>query len=141
MNKQNVWDQKTEIATVEGPVKDISLEEITVAMKKIKLEKASGLSEVIKKIINASGKVEIDVIMKLCRECLMEKECRKIGKRSVIVPTHKTKGDVTNSGAYKRLKLIKHGMKIVERVLEKRIRALFTIRRMQKEYKKKDKKL
>ena len=40
MNKENVWDQKTEICIVEGPVeKVVSLKKITSAMKKMKLEK------------------------------------------------------------------------------------------------------
>ena len=65
MNKENAWDQKTKIGIVEGPVEEVSLEEITSAIKKMKLGKASGLSEVSMKMINANGKVEIDVMMKL----------------------------------------------------------------------------
>ena len=34
MNKENVWDQKTEIGTVECLVEEVFLEEITSAMKK-----------------------------------------------------------------------------------------------------------
>ena len=65
INKENAWDQDNEIGIVEGPVEEVSLEEKTSAMKKIKLEKASGLSEVSLKMINASGKVGIYVMMKL----------------------------------------------------------------------------
>ena len=79
----------------------------------------------------------------------------------MIVPIFKGKGDVMNCGSYRGIKLLEHGMKIVERVLEKRIRtqiildrmqfgfmpgkgtmdALFIVRRMQEEYQMKDKKL
>ena len=52
---------------------EVSLEEITSAMKKMKLGKASGLSAVSMEMISASGKVGV-------REYLMEKERRKIGK-------------------------------------------------------------
>ena len=65
---------------------------------------------------------------------------------------------MTNCGAYRGVKLSEHGMNIIDRVLEKRIRslvavndmqfgfmpgkgttdALFIVRRMQEEYKKKD---
>ena len=51
---------------MEGPVKEIFFKEITIAMKKMKLGKASGLTEVSIEMINASGKVGIDVMMKLC---------------------------------------------------------------------------
>ena len=69
MNKENACDQKTDVGIVEGPVKEVYLEEITIAMKKIKLEKSSGLLEVSMKIINANGKVGIDVMMKLLSKC------------------------------------------------------------------------
>ena len=69
--------------------------------------------------------------------------------------------DVTNCVGHRGVKLLEHGMKIIERVLEKRIRALvevdnmqfgfmsgrgmtdalFIARRMQEEYREKDTKL
>ena len=75
-----------------------------------------------------------------------------------MVPIYKRKGDVTNCGEYRGVKLLEHGMKIIERVLEKKIRALmvvddmqfgfmpgrrmtdalFIVRRMQEEYMEKD---
>ena len=44
MNKENAWDQKTEIGIVENLVEEVSIEKITSATKKMKLGKASGLS-------------------------------------------------------------------------------------------------
>ena len=41
INKKNAWHQKTEICIEEGPVKEVPLEEITSAMKKMKLGIAS----------------------------------------------------------------------------------------------------
>ena len=76
VDKENAWDQKTEIDIVEGPVEEVSLEEITSALKKMKLGKVSGLREVSMEMITANGKVGIDVMMKLD----MEKECQKIGR-------------------------------------------------------------
>ena len=124
MNKENAWDQKTDVGIVEGPVKEVYLEEITIAMKKIKLEKSSGLLEVSMKIINANGKVGIDVMMKLCQSVLDGKGMPKDWKTSMMVPIYKGKGDVTNCCAYRGVKLMEHRIKIVEKVLEKRIRAL-----------------
>ena len=130
-------------------------------MKKIKLGKVSGRLEVSMEMINASGKVGIDVIMKLCQKVLDKRGMPENWKTSVMVPIYKGKGDMTNCGAYRGVKLLEHGMKIVERVLEKRIgalvkvngmqfdfiprrettNALFIVRRMQEEYRKKHKKL
>ena len=78
-----------------------------------------------------------------------------------MVPIYEGKGDVTNCCAYKGVKLLEYGMKIVKRVLEKRIRALvevdnmqfsflsgrattdafLIVKRVQEKYRKKDKKL
>ena len=142
-------------------MKKVSLKEITIAIKKIKLRKTSGLSEVSMKMTNASGKVGIDVMMKLCWQYFFGKGMPVDWGTIMMVPICKGKEDVMNCGAYRGVKLLEHEMKIVERVLEKRIRALvavddmqfgfmpgrgttgafFIVRRMQEEYRKKDKML
>ena len=117
MIKENAWDQKTEIGIVEGPVEEVSLEETIIATKKMKSGKASHLLEVGVEMINASRKVGIDVMMKLCQRIFDRKKMPEDWKTSVIVPIYKEKGDVTNCGAYRGVKLLEHGVKIVERVL------------------------
>ena len=52
-------------------------------------------------------------------------------KTSVMVPIYKGKGDVANCRAYRGVKLLEHEMKIIEKVLEKRIRALVEVDDMQ----------
>ena len=100
----------------------------TIAIKKMKLEKASGLSKVSMEMISASEKVGIDVMMKLCQQRVLgEKEMPEDWKTSVKLSIYKGKGDVTNCGAYRGVKLLEHGLKIVEKVLEKRIRALVEV--------------
>ena len=115
---------KIQIGIVKGPMEEVSLEEITIAMKKMKLGKASGLLEVSMEMINASGKVGIDVMMKLGQKVLDEKGIPEDWKTSVFVPIYKEKGDVTNCSAYR-------GVKIFERVLKKKIRALVEMNDMQ----------
>ena len=111
-------------------------------------------------MINASGKVGIDVMMKLYQRVLNGKGMPEDWKVSVMVPIYKKKRNVMNCRTYRGVKLLEHRMKIVERVLEKRIRALvevddmqfgfmprrttdalFIVRRMQEEYREKNKKL
>ena len=80
---------------------------------------------------------------------------------STVVPIFKGKGDIWNCICYRAVKLFEHGMKVVERVLEKRlgiivsvgemqfsfmpergtIDAVFILRRMQEEYHTKEKTL
>ena len=73
---------------------------------------------------------------------------------SIVVPIFKGKGDIRNCGCYGAVKLLEHGMKVVESVFEKwlhiivsvdemqfgfmpergTIDAVFILRRMQEEY-------
>ena len=75
-------------------------------------------------MINASGKNGIDRMMKLGQRVVNGKEMLEDWKTSVMLPIYKGKGDVTNCGAYRGVKLLENRMKIIEKVLEKRIRAL-----------------
>ena len=127
----------------------------------MKLGKAAGPSEVNMDMIMANGKFGVGVLKKLCQRVLNGKGMPEEWKTSVVVPIFKGKGDVMDCGAYRGVKLLEHAMKIVERVLEKRIRelvkvddmqfgvmpgkgttdSLFILRRMQEEFRGKEKKL
>ena len=146
---------------VEGPVEEVTYEEVIKAMNKMKLGKAAGPSEVNMDMIMASGKFGVGVLKKLCQRALDGKGMPEEWKTSFVVPIFKGKGDVMDCGAYRGVKLLEHAMKIVERVLEKRIRelvkaddmqfgfmpgkgttdALFILRRMQEEFRGREKKL
>ena len=49
----------------------------------------------------------------------------------MLVPTFKGKGDIRNCNTYRGVKLLENAMKIVERMLERRIRELVNIDSMQ----------
>ena len=68
------------------------------------------------------GKTGIDVMMKLCQDALDGKGIPADWAMSVVVPVFKGKGDTMSCGSYRGVKLLEHAMKIVERVLEKRLR-------------------
>ena len=132
---------------VEGPVEGVIDEEVMEAMNKMKLGKAAGPSEVNMDMIIASGSN---------KDSLSED-----WKASVAFPISKGKRYVMDCGAYRGVKLLEHAMKIVERVVENRIRelvtmdymqfgfmpgkgtthALFILRRMQEEFRKRKQKL
>jgi len=112
----------------------------------------------------ASGKIGEDVMMQLCQQVLYGNGIPDEWKTSMVLPIFKGKGDVMTCGSYKRVKLLEHGMKIVERVLERRTQSLvnldktqfdlmpgkgtmdtlflmFMVRRMQEEYRAKEKRM
>ena len=161
MNEENEWDQRVEADVVEGPVERVSREEVVKAMGEMKTGKAAGPSEVNVEMILASGEIGINVMMQLCQRVLDGNGMPDEWALSVVVPIFKGKGDAMSCGAYRGVKLLEHAMKIVERVLENRIRkivkvdemqfgfmpgkgtidAVFILRRLQEEYRAKEKKL
>ena len=148
-------------AIVEGPVEKVSRKEVREAIRKMKQGKAAGLSEVTTEMIVAGGRIAEEVMLQLCQRVLDGKGIPNEWKTSAVVPIFKGKGDVMNCGSYRGVKLLEHGMKIIERVLERRIRtivdfdeaqfgfmsgketidALFLVRRLQEEHRAKDKRM
>ena len=57
MNKENDWDHATTACIIEGPIKNVTREEIAMAIKVMKLGKAAGPSVVSTEMISDSGEV------------------------------------------------------------------------------------
>ena len=109
---------------VEGPVVKVSRKEVRKATRKMKQEKAAGLSEITTVMIVAGGRIAEEVMLQLCQRVLNGKGIPDKWKTSVVVPIFKGKGDVMKCGSYKGVKMLEHGMKIIERMLKRRIRTL-----------------
>ena len=159
--EKNAWDHNVDAAMVEGPVEKVSLKEVREAIRKMKQGKGAGLSEVTTEMIVAGGRIAEEVMLQFCQRVLGGKGIPNEWKTSVVVPIFNGKGDVMNCGSYRGVKLLEHGMKIIERVLERRIRALvdvdeaqfgfmpgkgtvdalFLVRRLQEEHRAKDKRM
>ena len=127
----------------------------------MKVGKAAGPSEVSVEMRAASGKMGIGVMVELCQGVLDGRGMPDEWALSVLVPIFKRKGDAMSCEAYRGVKLLEHAMKIVEKVLEKRLRhvvkvnemqfgfmpgkgtidAVFILRRLQEEYLEKEKRL
>ena len=82
-------------------------------------------------MIPANGDVGIRVLMELCQSILDGKGMPDDWATSVAIPIFKGKGDIMNCGMYRVVKQLEHAMKIVEKVLEKRLRTIVTIDDMQ----------
>ena len=115
---------KMDAAVVKGPVEKVSCKEMREAIRKMKQGKAAGLSEATTEMIVVGGKIAEEVMLQLCQRVLNGKGIRDKWKTNVVVPIFKRKGDMMNCGSYREVKLLEHGMKIIKRVFEKRIRAL-----------------
>ena len=126
MNKENNWDHVTEASMVEGLIKNVTREEMSIAIKMVKVGKAAGPSEVCAEMISASGEVEVSVMVELCQCILDGKGMPDEWQTSVLVPIFKGKGDVRNCNTNRGVKLLEHATKIIEIVLE-RIQELVNI--------------
>ena len=49
----------------------------------------------------------------------------------IVVPIFKGKGDIRNCRCHRAVKVLEHGMKVVERGLEKRLRGIVSVDEMQ----------
>ena len=48
---------------------------------------------------------------------------------NIVAPIFKGKADIRNCSCYRAVKLLEHGMKVVERVLEKRLCIILTVKK------------
>ena len=131
MNEENEWDGIAEAAVVHGPLERVTEEEVKDAIKHMKLGRAAGVSGVAVEHIAASGMVGVEVITEICNRVLDGICIPDDWRYSVLVPLYKGKGDVRDCGAYRGVKLLEHGMKVLERVFERRLRAVVDIDEMQ----------
>ena len=138
---------------VECAVVCVSREDVLQALNEMKTGKAPGPSKVSLEMVASGGGVGIQVMVEMSespRWIWMPPEWAL----SIVVPIFKGKGDISNCSCYRAVKLFEHGMKVVERGVEKRLQrivsvdeikcgfipeigtndAVFILRRMKEEY-------
>ena len=84
----------------------------------MKQEKAEGPSGVFVEMIKAGGRETVTEISELVNLVIYEENIPENWKDSFIINCYKGKGDATDLGSYRGLKLLEHVMKVLERVLE-----------------------
>ena len=97
-------------------------QKVKIAIKQMKKGKAAGPLEVTVEILQAAGEAGIRWVMEICNAVLKEGKVPEDWKRSWIVSVYKGKGDALECGSYRGIKLLDQVMKVMERVIEKRIR-------------------
>ena len=113
------------------PCSLISEEEVAAAIKGLKIGKAAGPTGVVSEMMKESGGFSTrwmtDLINNIVKEGCIPDNWRK----SILVPVYKGKGDPLVCVSYRAFKLLELPMKVLERVLEKRIRCPVSIDNMQ----------
>ena len=123
-------DGMVNVEVVEGPIEPFAMNEVERALGIMRNGKVSGPTEIFKKHLAASphGK---QVILQIANEILNGKNMPHDWRMSTVVPIYMKKGSVMDCASYQGVKLLEHGMKVVERFLGKRLRRLVKVERMQ----------
>ena len=123
INEENDRDPRTEEAKgVNEEVNCVSREEVKNALRRMKKGKAAGPDELPVEVWKCMGKIGIKFLTRLFNRLLMSDRMPEEGRRSVLIPIYKNKGNTQCCGNYKEIKLMSHTMKVWERIIEARLR-------------------
>ena len=82
-------------------------------------------------MIEPGGRETLTVISQLVNQIIYEENILQDWKDSVIINCYKGKGNATDPGTYRALKLLEHVMKVLEHVLESLTRSQVDINNIQ----------
>jgi hypothetical protein len=131
LNEENEWDEIVDADKIQGPQQMISHEEVKKAIKKMKSGKAGGPSGVVADMLKAGGETIVECFTDLCNSIIKEGSIPEDWKSSTITTLYKGKGDPMSCGSYRGIKLLEHGLKIFERIMDSRIRSTVYIDKSQ----------
>ena len=115
----------------QGPRPQIEREWVKVALQKTKDGKAVGTSGIAAEMLKAAGDIGLDILTDLCNTIIQENSIPSRWDVSIILNCFKGKGAALDCSNYRGLKLIKHALKVFERVIENLLRDKVDIGSMQ----------
>ena len=121
LNVENEWDGNVECGVVEGPREHVTEMEVEKAIGKMKSGKAGGPTELVGEIIRAAGQLGVKKMTEICNMVAEEEKIPKYWELSTLLPIYKGKGDPMECGAHRAIKLLEHGMKVLERKLRDKV--------------------
>jgi hypothetical protein len=124
MNEEFDWnrDSLDSVDAVSGPAELLSVGEIKVAIAKAKSNKAAGPSGVVTEMLKVSEEVGVQWVTDVCNAVVRDGKVPTDWKKSWMVNVYKGKGNALECGSYRGIKLLDHVMKVLERVIEVRVR-------------------
>ena len=133
LNEEFYWDRDSlgEQCTVSGPAEQFSLEEVRRAIAKARDGKAAGPSGVVAEMLKACEEPGVKWMTNVCNAVVKEGRIPEDWKKSWMVNVYKGKGDALECGSYRGIKLLEQPLKILERVVERRLRNMVKIDEMQ----------
>src|SRR6267154_1575405 len=108
----------------------ISAAEVRVAISRANSGKAAGPSGVAADMLKAAGESGVKWMTDICNEVVSSSEIPVDWKRSWMVNVYKGKGNALECSSYRGIKLLEHVLKVLERVIEARVRGMVKLEEM-----------
>ena len=121
----------TNVSPMCGPSERISALEVDVAIGRTKQGKSDGPTEVVSEMLKAAGETGTMWMTDVCNAVVRDGKIPEDWSRSWMVNVYKGKGDALTCGSYRGIRLLEHAMKVLERVIEGRVRKIVKIDDMQ----------
>ena len=115
------------VPPTQGPVQDLEPTEVEYQLERMKNNKSTGPDELPIHLIKLLKERGINW-MTLCLREIMRNGIPQEWRTSVITPIFKQKGDPLMCGNYWGIKLLSHCLKLLERVIEARLRLIVKIK-------------
>ena len=96
--------------------------EVTSGLKGMKKGRAPGWDEMRADMVEEAGKIGARWTKRLLNACMRQCKVPEDWRIGLIVPIWKRKGDAQDPGKYRGITLLSHIMKLLERILDKRLR-------------------
>jgi hypothetical protein len=132
-NEEFMWNKESigGVGAVNGPCEKLSYDEVNKAIQKMKGHKASGPTGVVADMIKASGVSGTEWVTDVCNAVVRDGKVPEDWNKSWMVNVYKGKGDALECGSYRGIKLLEHVLKILERVIDARVRRIVKVDDMQ----------
>lgn len=114
------------VAPTEGPVEEITNEEIRSALASMKKGKAPGPSGLSTELMKGAEDTVVAELTPIFQKMF---ETKKVPShwQSLTIPLYKEKGDSLKCGSYRGIRLLEHGLKLFEKVIERKLKRLIKV--------------
>ena len=128
LNKARQHIDGRDEALTEGPLQEVTCEEVNRQLNKIKNDKSSGPDGIPTEAHKHVGYLGVrQLLTKIFNAILQSGKMPDEWRESTITPIYKDKGDHMNCSNYRGIKLLSHTMKLWERVIDQRLRDIVSI--------------
>ena len=130
LNECNEYDLE-DVSRTEGPIENVTSEEVKGSLKKMKNGKAPGPSGITSDLLKAAGEPVVEELHRIYENIMKEEKGAKEWEESLTTVVFKGKGDALECGNYRGIRLLEHSMKVWEKILEERLRKIVKINKCQ----------